>query len=112
MKLKKTTISTLIALLLALSSCKSAPKIEKQVRRIYSINFNICLCQWYDLNKIKNLTEAEPCEDFFSKNFPDIPLQSNLEYCNDLVGFNAEDWALNITPWGRELRRWAEDTCK
>lgn len=101
----------LTLILLLLVACR-VPQIDRQIRRVYSTTFNVCLCQWYDLNKVKNLTEAKPCEDFFSQHFPDIPIQSNLEYCNDLVGFNAEAWAKDITPWGREVRRYGEDSCK
>ena len=36
----------------------------------------------------------------------------DLEYCEDLVGFDAEAWATKITPWGKESRRFYQDTCK
>lgn len=108
----KATKTLILVILVAFSGCKSAPTIERQIRRIWSLNFNTCYCQFYDLNTVKNLTPAIRCENFFLEYFPDSPTLDNPEYCNDLVGYSAKDTAENITPWARELRRYGLDTCK
>ena len=108
-ELKKKAISILILVLLV--GCK-APQIDNQIRRVYSIDFNGCFCQWYNLNEVRPVTDLQSCSSFYELNFPDIPPRSELEYCNDLVGFDARIWAERITPWGKELRRFGEDACK
>lgn len=108
---KKATKTSILLILVAFSSCK-APTIKNQIRRVYSIDFNACFCQWYNLNEARPVTELLRCDDFYELNFPDINLKPELEYCNDLVGFNAQIWAERITPWANELRRYGEDTCK
>lgn len=92
-------------------ACKP-PKIDTQIRRVYSLKFDTCYCQFYELNNVEALTELETCEDFFFKNFPDLPTLPNIEYCDDLVGYSAKAWAKDITPWAKEVRRWGEDNCK
>lgn len=84
---------TKILILMFLAACK-APSIDTQIRKAWSFKFEQCYCQKYDLNKI------EPLENFYRCG------ESN---CEDLVGFSAEDWTDEITPWGRELRRYGED---
>ena len=108
--MKKT--KTLILGILATFSACQAPKIEPQVRRVWSANFNTCYCQYYNLSTVEKLTDLKPCEDFYNVYFPDLPVLDNPDYCDDLVGFNASTWAKAITPWGKELMRWGEDTCK
>jgi len=67
------------------------------VRRVYSIEFQKCYCQFYDLNKMHPMNDLEECE---------------INYCDDLVGFSANDWAADITPWANEMHRWVEDNCR
>jgi hypothetical protein len=107
--LKKTTTSALILLALATFSACKGPQIKNQVRRVWSVQFDTCYCQWYNLNEVRKVTDFVPCADFYALNFPDLPPQ---EYCDDLVGFSAPIWAKQITPWGKEVLRWGKDTCK
>ena len=110
--LNKRITKTLIAILLVTSSGCNAPQLKNQVRRAWSTQFNKCFCQWYNLNEVRKVTDFEPCDEFYSSNFPNLPVQDNPEYCDDLVGFSAPIWAKQVTPWGKEVRRWGEDTCK
>lgn len=82
-----------LALLVA---CK-APSIDPQIRSIWSFEFDQCYCQLYDLNKI------EPLEPLYKCDFT---------FCEDLVGFKANIWTNEITPWGKEVRAYGEDECK
>jgi hypothetical protein len=104
-------MKAIILLLLVLYSCNTAPLIKNQVRKVWSVKFNTCYCQWYNLNEIKHKTDLVSCEIFYEANFPDLPTQDNAEYCDDLVGFSAPIWAKRITPWGKELLRYAVDAC-
>jgi hypothetical protein len=54
------------------------------------------MIQKYSINEVKNK------EDFY---------QVDDSYCDDLVGFSANDWAKHITPTGKELRQWGEQEC-
>ena len=85
----------------------NAPRFENQVRRVWSVKFNECLCQNYDMNEVKNIDELIPCEIFYG-----VPKVENSVFCDDLVGFQAKAWATSITPKAREIRRWAQDSCK
>lgn len=84
-------------LILALLVACKAPSIKPQLRRVWSFQFEKCFCQMYDLNNIEPLENLQECPDIF---------------CDDLVGFSAETWAKEITPWGRELKAYGEDECK
>lgn len=109
-KPKKMVMKTIIlTILVAFSSCKSAPTIPNQVRRLWSTKFNTCYCQWYSLVEVKNITKYVPCEEFYEKNFPDIPPRTNYEHCRNLTGFPASIWAKKITPWGIKLKQYLED---
>jgi len=111
-KLKEKVTSLIILIILAtLNACK-APSIKNQVRRVYSLKFASCYCQYYDLNKVKKASNLIRCEDFYRVNYPDLPALSNKEYCDDLIGFSLEAWASKITPWGREVMRYGGDACK
>ena len=59
--------------------------------------FGKCRIHTYD---IMNVQRISPAEDF-----PAIE-------CDDLTGFFPESWAKDITPWGRELKRYGEDECR
>ena len=48
----------IIFLIFIMSSCKS-PQFDPQIRRVWSVHFNECSCQWYDLNKVKVLSDEE-----------------------------------------------------
>jgi len=86
----------LIVIAVILVGC-NAPKIKILERRIYSSDFGVCLCQRYDLNRVESLEEAEECD---------------IEKCNDMVGFSARSWAKYITPWGKEMAEYGNDSCK
>lgn len=101
----------LILILFLVSSCNSAPTLPNQVRRLYSLTFSTCYCQWYNLNGFYNVDNFVPCDDFYAENFPDLPLKSNLEYCNNLVGFSKNAWGKKITPHAKNILQWAKDTC-
>jgi hypothetical protein len=97
------------------------------------VSFNGCFCQWYNLNEFKKITELKLCENFFQENActgdeekdkPDCfkvcseenkdhycydQSMPNIEYCDDLIGYSAKNWAISITPKGRELRRFLMD---
>ena len=53
------------------------------------------------------------CRDAkYIKKYPErCAVLPNDQYCEDLVGFNAESWGKNITPHGKESKRCFEDTC-
>lgn len=132
-RLKKTITKTVTLLLLVTFSfgCK-APMIKPQVRRLWSVTFNKCYCQTYDLTAITNTDNFKLCEDYFlnefilkkkyikkcskkkyrSKNPEYCEQYDNPKYCDDLVGFNAQVWSKKITPWGKEIKRYGEDSCK
>ena len=100
-----------IGIIFLISSCCFT--IKKDVRRVWSRQFNECRCQWYSFKDVKSTTKLVRCEDFFSEYFPDKESLANEEYCDDLVGFSAESWAQNITPRGRESKRCYEGkSCK
>ena len=102
----------LIGILLVLSSCVCNPiKFDRDVRRVLSFKFNECRCQWYNLNEAEEETLLEPCEDFFAREYPNQPIKPNLAYCDDLVGFNKNSWAGNISPKARKIIRAYKDEC-
>ena len=78
-------------------SCETAPKIDPQLRNIWSFKFKKCLCQMYDLNLMKPLEEPYVCD---------------TSYCDDLKGFNTQIWDTKIVPHYKDVRRWSEDSCK
>lgn len=89
-------IKTVILIaLVTLSGCK-IPEYRVMDRCVYSLEFNVCACQQYDLNKLKPLTEMEEVE---------------MSRCDDLIGFNLKDWTEEITPKGKEIFNWVEDNC-
>lgn len=90
------TIISIILVAFSLSACKS-PQIAPQTRVLNSQKFGKCFCQTYDLNAPANIDKFVECA---------------MENCDDMVGFKADAWAYDITPWGKELRRWGEDSCK
>lgn len=81
--------------LLMLAACNTPHFKEPVFRYAWSDQFG-CFRQEYSLNDFDLLTEMEKVDD---------------EMCDDLVGFNAKDWAEEITPTGRELQQWIKDTC-
>ena len=110
-------IICVICLIFSAIACK-APQFENQIRRSWSVKFSLCACQWYDQNKFEKISKLIPCEKFFEQNFPCKdgqaegcfdPTIPNYMYCDDLIGYSKEDWALKITPKGRELRRFLID---
>lgn len=36
----------------------------------------------------------------------------DLQYCEDLTGFTAEDWITDIKPWAKESIDYYKDNCK
>jgi hypothetical protein len=100
-----------IGLLFLISSCNCF-KIKNDIRRVWSLKFNECRCQWYSFRNASKIDDLKPCEDFFSENFPDSPQLPNHDYCDDLVGFSARSWAKNITPHARETIACVEDDTK
>ena len=66
------------------------------IRDVLSI-FGKCRVHNYDLMNVSRISEAQ-----------DLPA---IE-CDDLVGFFPESWAVDITPWGRELKKFGEDECR
>lgn len=92
-------------------ACDPPPNIHRQVRKTWSVHFQSCVCQFYDLNRYKYLGDSVLCEDFYEKNFPKEfnPNKPNEEYCDDLTGFDAGAWTKDITPWGHELYNWIKD---
>lgn len=86
----------LIMTLLILSSCRSwypRPTIEPLERCTYSNQFNKCRCIMFDLYNWKRIGDGYDRES---------------DYCDDLTGFHAKDWAIEITPWVRENIRYYE----
>ena len=129
----KTTLKIICAICLTFNfiSCQ-APQFKKEVRRVYSLTFHGCFCQWYDLNKVEKITKLKPCEVFFEEyactgqdtdkpdclkpcddgnedNYCYDPSMTNIKYCDDLTGFSKRSWAVSITPKGKELRRFLLD---
>lgn len=104
-RLAKFSFILLMLSLLIAAKC-SAPQFKNEVRRVWSVQFRECRCQNYDLNNTRELDSLIPCEKFFNND--NLP---NYMYCDDLVGFNAEAWALRITPKMKEVHRWVQDSC-
>lgn len=97
----------LLCLMFSLFAAKcSAPQFKIETRRAWSVRFRKCECQHYDFNQIKALDSFVPCEVFFND-----PTTPNYMFCDDLVGFNDEAWALRITPTMKETQRWVKDSC-
>jgi hypothetical protein len=92
--MKKVIASTLVAF--SLAGCQ-VPEFREVTRRVWSFKFDQCYCQAYDLNNPGPLEELYKCEKRF---------------CDDILGFSADEWALDITPTGKELRRWGQDECR
>jgi len=88
----KLLIITLLMTSSFLISCKHL-EIKPLERCVYSHTFNKCRCHMYDLNKLKRISEAY-----------DMP----AEYCDDLVGFHAKDWAEEITPKLKKIMEYAK----
>lgn len=88
---------TITILLMMFNLSCQTPKIDPVVRCAVSFQFKKCRCHNYDLMNQKRISEAwdEP-----------------LDVCDDIVGFFAEDWAEEITPWMKEVRRFGEDRCR
>ena len=85
--------------------------IKNQVRRLWSVHFNTCYCQWYNLNEFRNVDKYKRCDDFYKENFPTLELKPNHVYCDDLVGFSKEVWGKQLTPHAHEAIQWAKDSC-
>ena len=90
---------------------KKAPQFKTQIRKVWSIEFG-CGCQLYDLNNVVKLTDMDDCVLFYEKYFPKAPVKENALHCDDLIGFDFDKVATEITPKGKEINRWAEDRCK
>jgi hypothetical protein len=77
-------------------------KIRCEEKIFYKKNRHIC-----------NIISKKRCDN--EKYLKDYPYHCQIltpeEYCNDLVGFNFIDWGNDITPWGREVRRYGDDSC-
>ena len=111
-------IICVICLIFSVAAC-NAPQFKKQVRRVWSVHFNLCACQWYDQNKFEKISDLTDCIEFFRSNFEPCELDKkdncfdssipNYMYCDDLIGYSKEDWAVKITPKGKELYRFLKD---
>lgn len=87
----------IILSILVMSSCR-APRFKQPiVRCVYSVEFNVCACQQYNLNEVEPITDM---------------VEVDISECDDLVGFRAIDWAEEITPKGREIRNYGQDSCE
>jgi hypothetical protein len=84
-----------LILLATLNACK-IPEYRIMDRCVYSLEFNICACQQYDLNSFKPLTDMQEVE---------------MVRCDDLIGFNVKEWTEEITPKGKEIYNWVNDNC-
>ena len=69
-----------LMLFLIFSGCVQNLVVE---RCAYSAQFDICACHDYDFWKAERVSE---------------PRENGGEYCDDIVGYHAEDWANKITP--------------
>lgn len=90
-------MSLLIMTLLIMSSCQiwqDRPHIAPVERCSVSFQFEKCRCVQYDIYNAK--TEGEGYD-------------KPLEYCEDIVGFKAEDWLKDISPWAKENIRMYDD---
>ena len=87
----------ILTLLATLNSCK-IPEYREMDRCVFTrINGEpICACQRYDLNEFKPLTKME---------------ETDLTFCEDMLGFNVKDWTEEITPKGKEIYNWINDNC-
>lgn len=122
----KTTL-ILIGTLFLISSCNCF-QVKNDVRRVWSLKFKQCRCQWYSFKNIKSTSKLIPCETFyadmrdqddiikscrkdkFSSKYPELCDElPNEQYCDDLVGFSKTSWADNITPHAKESKRCYED---
>ena len=93
---KTNRIKMIILIALAmLSGCK-IPEYRVMNRCVYSVQFDLCACQEYDLNSLEPITEMK---------------ETDLAMCDDLIGFNVFDWTDEITPKGREIYNWVNDNC-
>lgn len=99
-------ITSLIIVIL-LAGCRAPQFKTPAVRRIWSVQFDTCYCQPYDINNIKPLADVVPCDEYFKTD-----ISTNQEYCDDLVGFSAQVWAEDITPIGKALKRWSANNCE
>jgi len=87
-----------------LISCQS-PKINPKILCDISFQFDRCRCRCFDIMEIGVTDDIRCGEGFASGNYP-------LGTCEGFSGFILEDWATDILPWGKETRRYYEDTCK
>ena len=85
-----------LLIILILTACKS-PVISYKERCAVSFTFDKCRCVQYDIMSAQAIGEGY-----------DKPLR----YCDDIVGFHAQDWAKEITPWAKKSIRYYNNTCK
>lgn len=85
-----------ILIILILTACKS-PVIKSKERCAVSFTFDKCRCINYDIMNAQSIGEGY-----------DMP----LSYCDDIVGFHAQDWAKDITPWAKKSIRFYQTQCK
>jgi len=52
------------------------------------------------------------CEDFYAKYFPDDEPRANLDYCDNMKGFNIKDILEKLEPKAKEIIRWVGDNIK
>ncbi len=84
-----------ISILSLFLGCETPQFKDPLYRRVWSQQFG-CMVQKYSINDMKNLENFYEVDD---------------SYCDDLVGFSANDWAKHITPKAKELIKYAEQEC-
>ena len=65
-----------------ISSCKSTQLGVKELCT-YSYQFDTCICRQYDLKNLKSVSES---------------FEYEVEYCDDVTGFKAQQWASDLIP--------------
>jgi len=77
-------------------SCCTVPEMPTVERCTTVIEFDKCRCHLYDINRLERISSA---------------YDKSMDYCDNLTGFHAEDWAKEITPKGKYMIKWAKQHC-
>ena len=90
---------TIILISLVLFNGCRVPKLEPQIRIIYSEKFRECRCQYYDYMSLKAQENPISCDEFYKRYFPEEPTKHELDYCEGLTGNSPKVWGEKIKPW-------------
>lgn len=105
--------SMMMLWMICLSSCRSYPKIEPQFSKDIRIEvaengsyIGRCRLRCLNLMNIKSpAVDLSECDETLEGDGINLP----LEDCNQLVGFDAEDYKIDIQPWLIEMRQYCID---